>query len=304
MRTHKLNEDELRSIVRESVVKTLNEAGFFDRLRNGVGNIFKNRKKKPSVNPTSPEEEPESFQFNPDRNNWADNEGDENSSYVLGNDSNEDNQNDSHFIWDDNTNSHESTPNQNDFNQDDQPEPHVINGQPEQPQQPEEDSNNQPEPEPQPQGYQPYRVAGQGKFAGYDDNHNKQYEKTYYTEENEKVFTEQFVPAYNAINTALKQLSSLPQINGTELGDKLTYGLNGPDRINNMSAYNENMRGVDEEMKSLVDTLSSIKQKMKGALNVLGVKSSEDYQHYNMEESKLNQIIKNSINEVIKKNVS
>ena len=47
-------------------------------------------------------------------------------------------------------------------------------------------------------------------------------------------------------------------------------------------------------------TLQNLKAEMKNVLKANGVRDTEDYQHYNMEEQRIRRIVSNSLQKILK----
>ena len=289
----KLTENELRQLIRESVQASLNEAGWGDRFRN-LGNKFKNAFKRKNDDddfynyhePTSNDEEP-SYLSNYDtyepvniddeepRNETPYSYSQQPSQTITPNPINMDDWNGENY-----SNHDEEGETNGLFNQE---EPETVdlfaNNQPQQDEQPQAQPQQQAEPA-QPQ-YQ--------RGAKYHVN---------FTKENEEMFNNYITPAYNNLNNVIKSLGALRQIG--------EYNYNQASSIfntwgqNNYNGGQSAFKSVCQQIDSIMPTLQNLKAEMKNVLKANGVRDTEDYQHYNMEEQRIRRIVSNSLQKILR----
>ena len=275
----KLTENELRQLIRESVHASLNEAGWGDKFRN-LGNKFKNAFKRKNDDddfynyhePTSNDDmyEPVSIDDEEPRNETPYNYSQQPSQTITPNPINMDDWNEENY-----DNHDEEGESNGLFNQD---EPRTIdsftNIQPQQAQ-----------PQQQKEPAQPQYQRG----AKYHVN---------FTRENEEMFNQHITPTYNNLNNVIKSLGALRQIG--------EYNYNRASSIFNtwgQSNYNggqQAFKAVCQQIDSIMPTLQNLKAEMKNVLKANGVRDTEDYQHYNMEEQRIRRIVSNSLQKILK----
>ena len=275
----KLTENELRQLIRESVHASLNEAGWGDKFRN-LGNKFKNAFKRKNDDddfynyhePTSNDDmyEPVSIDDEEPRNETPYSYSQQPSQTITPNPINMDDWNEENY-----DNHDEEGESNGLFNQD---EPRTIdsftNIQPQQAQ-----------PQQQKEPAQPQYQRG----AKYHVN---------FTRENEEMFNQHITPTYNNLNNVIKSLGALRQIG--------EYNYNQASSIFNtwgQSNYNggqQAFKAVCQQIDSIMPTLQNLKAEMKNVLKANGVRDTEDYQHYNMEEQRIRRIVSNSLQKILK----
>lgn len=275
----KLTENELRQLIRESVHASLNEAGWGDKFRN-LGNKFKNAFKRKNDDddfynyhePTSNDDmyEPVSIDDEEPRNETPYSYSQQPSQTITPNPINMDDWNEENY-----DNHDEEGESNGLFNQD---EPRTIdsftNIQPQQAQ-----------PQQQKEPAQPQYQRG----AKYHVN---------FTRENEEMFNQHITPTYNNLNNVIKSLGALRQIG--------EYNYNRASSIFNtwgQSNYNggqQAFKAVCQQIDSIMPTLQNLKAEMKNVLKANGVRDTEDYQHYNMEEQRIRRIVSNSLQKILK----
>lgn len=305
----KLTENELRQLIRESVHASLNEAGWGDKFRN-LGNKFKNAFKRKNDDddfynyhePTSNDEEP-SYLSNNDmyepvsiddeepRNETPYSYSQQPSQTITPNPINMDDWNEENY------NNHDEEGESNGlFNQD---EPRTIDSFTNiQPQQDEQPQNTQQQEE-QPQNTQQQQAQPQQQ----EEPAQPQYQRgakyhVNFTRENEEMFNQHITPTYNNLNNVIKSLGALRQIG--------EYNYNQASSIFNtwgQSNYNggqQAFKAVCQQIDSIMPTLQNLKAEMKNVLKANGVRDTEDYQHYNMEEQRIRRIVSNSLQKILK----
>ena len=276
----KLTENELRQLIRESVQASLNEAGWGDRFRN-LGNKFKNafnRKnndEEPSYLSNYDTYEPVNIDDEEPRNETPYSYNQQPSQTITPNPINMDDWNGGNY-----SNHDEEGESNGLFDQD---EPRTIdsftNIQPQNTQQ------QQAQPQQQEEPAQPQYQRG----AKYHVN---------FTRENEEMFNNHITPTYNNLNNVIKSLGALRQIG--------EYNYNQASSIFNtwgQSNYNggqQAFKAVCQQIDSIMPTLQNLKAEMKNVLKANGVRDTEDYQHYNMEEQRIRRIVSNSLQKILR----
>ena len=305
----KLTENELRQLIRESVHASLNEAGWGDKFRN-LGNKFKNAFKRKNDDddfynyhePTSNDEEP-SYLSNDDmyepvsiddeepRNETPYSYSQQPSQTITPNPINMDDWNEENY------NNHDEEGESNGLF--DQDEPRTIDSFTNiQPQQDEQPQNTQQQEE-QPQNTQQQQAQPQQQ----EEPAKPQYQRgakyhVNFTRENEEMFNNHITPTYNNLNNVIKSLGALRQIG--------EYNYNKASSIFNtwgQSNYNggqQAFKAVCQQIDSIMPTLQNLKAEMKNVLKANGVRDTEDYQHYNMEEQRIRRIVSNSLQKILR----
>ena len=296
----KLTENELRQLIRESVHASLNEAGWGDRFRN-LGNKFKNAFKRKNDDddfynyhePISNDDmyEPVSIDDEEPRNETPYSYSQQPSQTIAPNPNNMDDWNEENY------NNHDEEGESNGLF--DQDEPRTIDSFTNiQPQQDEQPQNTQQQEE-QPQNTQQQQAQTQQQA----EPAQPQYQRgaTYhlnFTKENEEMFNNHITPTYNNLNNVIKSLGALRQIG--------EYNYNQASSIFNtwgQSNYNggqQAFKAVCQQIDSIMPTLQNLKAEMKNVLKANGVRDTEDYQHYNMEEQRIRRIVSNSLQKILK----
>ena len=279
----KLTENELRQLIRESVHASLNEAGWGDKFRN-LGNKFKNAFKRKNDDddfynyhePISNDDmyEPVSIDDEEPRNETPYSYSQQPSQTITPNPINMDDWNEENY------NNHDEEGESNGLF--DQDEPRTIdsftNIQPQNTQQ------QQAQPQQQEEPAKPQYQRG----AKYHVN---------FTSENEEMFNNHITPTYNNLNNVIKSLGALRQIG--------EYNYNKASSIFNtwgQSNYNggqQAFKAVCQQIDSIMPTLQNLKAEMKNVLKANGVRDTEDYQHYNMEEQRIRRIVSNSLQKIL-----
>lgn len=282
----KLTENELRQLIRESVQASLNEAGWGDRFRN-LGNKFKNafnRKnndEEPSYLSNYDTYEPVNIDDEEPRNETPYSYNQQPSQTITPNPINMDDWNGENYS------NHDEEGESNDlFNQE---EPETVdlftNNQPQQDEQPQNTQQQQAQPQQQAEPAQPQYQRG----AKYHVN---------FTKENEEMFNNHITPTYNNLNNVIKSLGALRQIG--------EYNYNQASSIfntwgqNNYNGGQQAFKSVCQQIDSIMPTLQNLKAEMKNVLKANGVRDTEDYQHYNMEEQRIRRIVSNSLQKILK----
>lgn len=292
----KLTENELRQLIRESVHASLNEAGWGDRFRN-LGNKFKNafnRKnndEEPSYLSNDDMYEPVSIDDEEPRNETPYSYNHQPSQTITPNPINMDDWNGENY-----SNHDEEGESNGLFNQE---EPETVdlfaNNQPQQDEQPQ----NTQQQEAQPQNTQQQQAQPQQQ----EEPAQPQYQRgakyhVNFTRENEEMFNQHITPTYNNLNNVIKSLGALRQIG--------EYNYNQASSIFNtwgQSNYNggqQAFKAVCQQIDSIMPTLQNLKAEMKNVLKANGVRDTEDYQHYNMEEQRIRRIVSNSLQKILK----
>ena len=293
----KLTENELRQLIRESVQASLNEAGWGDRFRN-LGNKFKNafnRKnndEEPSYLSNYDTYEPVNIDNEEPRNETPYSYSQQPSQTITPNPINMDDWNGENY-----SNHDEEGESNGLFNQE---EPETVDlfannqqqQQDEQPQntqqqeeQPQNTQQQQAQPQQQPEPAQPQYQRG----AKYHVN---------FTKENEEMFNNHITPTYNNLNNVIKSLGALRQIG--------EYNYNQASSIfntwgqNNYNGGQSAFKSVCQQIDSIMPTLQNLKAEMKNVLKANGVRDTEDYRHYNMEEQRIRRIVSNSLQKILR----
>ena len=291
----KLTENELRQLIRESVQASLNEAGWGDRFRN-LGNKFKN-----AFNRKNNDEEP-SYLSNYD-------------TYEPVNIDNEEPRNETPYSYSQQP-SQTITPNpinmddwngENYSNHDEEGESNGLFNQ-EEPETVDLFANNQPQQDEQPQNTQQQEVQPQNTQQQQSHTQQQaepaqpQYQRgakyhVNFTKENEEMFNNHITPTYNNLNNVIKSLGALRQIG--------EYNYNQASSIfntwgqNNYNGGQSAFKSVCQQIDSIMPTLQNLKAEMKNVLKANGVRDTEDYQHYNMEEQRIRRIVSNSLQKIL-----
>ena len=282
----KLTENELRQLIRESVQASLNEAGWGDRFRN-LGNKFKNafnRKnndEEPSYLSNYDTYEPVNIDDEEPRNETPYSYNQQPSQTITPNPINMDDWNGENY------NNHDEEGETNGlFNQE---EPETVdlftNNQPQQDEQPQNIQQQQAQPQQQAEPAQPQYQRG----AKYHVN---------FTKENEEMFNNHITPTYNNLNNVIKSLGALRQIG--------EYNYNQASSIfntwgqNNYNGGQSAFKSVCQQIDSIMPTLQNLKAEMKNVLKANGVRDTEDYRHYNMEEQRIRRIVSNSLQKILR----
>ena len=292
----KLTENELRQLIRESVQASLNEAGWGDRFRN-LGNKFKNafnRKnndEEPSYLSNYDTYEPVNIDNEEPRNETPYSYSQQPSQTITPNPINMDDWNGENY-----SNHDEEGETNGLFNQE---EPETVdlfaNNQPQQDEQPQ----NTQQQEEQPQNTQQQQAQPQQQ----EEPAQPQYQRgakyhVNFTRENEEMFNNHITPTYNNLNNVIKSLGALRQIG--------EYNYNKASSIFNtwgQSNYNggqQAFKAVCQQIDSIMPTLQNLKAEMKNVLKANGVRDTEDYQHYNMEEQRIRRIVSNSLQKILR----
>ena len=292
----KLTENELRQLIRESIQASLNEAGWGDRFRN-LGNKFKNafnRKnndEEPSYLSNYDTYEPVNIDNEEPRNETPYSYSQQPSQTITPNPINMDDWNGENY-----SNHDEEGESNGLFNQE---EPETVdlfaNNQPQQDEQPQ----NTQQQEEQPQNTQQQQAQPQQQ----EEPAQPQYQRgakyhVNFTRENEEMFNQHITPTYNNLNNVIKSLGALRQIG--------EYNYNQASSIFNtwgQSNYNggqQAFKAVCQQIDSIMPTLQNLKAEMKNVLKANGVRDTEDYQHYNMEEQRIRRIVSNSLQKILK----
>lgn len=291
----KLTENELRQLIRESVQASLNEAGWGDRFRN-LGNKFKNafnRKnndEEPSYLSNYDTYEPVNIDDEEPRNETPYSYNQQPSQTITPNPINMDDWNGENY-----SNHDEEGESNGLFNQE---EPETVdlfaNNQPQQDEQPQ--NTQQQEEQPQNTQQQQAQPQQQAEPAQPQYQRGAKYHVNF-TKENEEMFNQHITPTYNNLNNVIKSLGALRQIG--------EYNYNQASSIFNtwgQSNYNggqQAFKAVCQQIDSIMPTLQNLKAEMKNVLKANGVRDTEDYQHYNMEEQRIRRIVSNSLQKIL-----
>ena len=292
----KLTENELRQLIRESVQASLNEAGWGDRFRN-LGNKFKNafnRKnndEEPSYLSNYDTYEPVNIDDEEPRNETPYSYSQQPSQTITPNPINMDDWNGENY-----SNHDEEGESNGLFNQE---EPETVdlfaNNQPQQDEQPQ--NTQQQEEQPQNTQQQQAQPQQQAEPAQPQYQRGAKYHVNF-TKENEEMFNNHITPTYNNLNNVIKSLGALRQIG--------EYNYNQASSIFNtwgQSNYNggqQAFKAVCQQIDSIMPTLQNLKAEMKNVLKANGVRDTEDYQHYNMEEQRIRRIVSNSLQKILR----
>ena len=292
----KLTENELRQLIRESVQASLNEAGWGDRFRN-LGNKFKNafnRKnndEEPSYLSNYDTYEPVNIDDEVPRNETPYSYSQQPSQTITPNPINMDD-------WKgENYSNHDEEGETNGlFNQE---EPETVdlfaNNQPQQDEQPQ--NTQQQEEQPQNTQQQQAQTQQQAEPAQPQYQRGAKYHVNF-TKENEEMFNNHITPTYNNLNNVIKSLGALRQIG--------EYNYNQASSIfntwgqNNYNGGQSAFKSVCQQIDSIMPTLQNLKAEMKNVLKANGVRDTEDYQHYNMEEQRIRRIVSNSLQKILR----
>lgn len=118
-----------------------------------------------------------------------------------------------------------------------------------------------------------------------------------FSKENEDMFENHIKPTYNNLNGVIKSLTALRQIGEHNYNQASSiFGERGQQNYNGGQPA---FKAVCQQIDSIMPTLNNLKKEMKSVLMANGVRDSEDYQHYNMEEQVLRRIVNNSIQKVL-----
>ena len=286
----KLTENELRQLIRESVQASLNEAGWGDRFRN-LGNKFKNafnRKnndEEPSYLSNYDTYEPINIDDEEPRNETPYSYNQQPSQTITPNPINMDDWNGENY------NNHDEEGETNGlFNQE---EPETVDL----------FANNQPQQDEQPQNIQQQEEQPQNTQQQQAEPTQPQYQRgakyhVNFTKENEEMFNNHITPTYNNLNNVIKSLGALRQIG--------EYNYNQASSIfntwgqNNYNGGQSAFKSVCQQIDSIMPTLQNLKAEMKNVLKANGVRDTEDYQHYNMEEQRIRRIVSNSLQKILR----
>ena len=291
----KLTENELRQLIRESVQASLNEAGWGDRFRN-LGNKFKNafnRKnndEEPSYLSNYDTYEPVNIDDEEPRNETPYSYSQQPSQTITPSPINMDDWNGENYS------NHDEEGESNDlFNQE---EPETVdlfaNNQPQQDEQPQ--NTQQQEAQPQNTQQQQAQPQQQAEPAQPQYQRGAKYHVNF-TKENEEMFNNHITPTYNNLNNVIKSLGALRQIG--------EYNYNQASSIfntwgqNNYNGGQSAFKSVCQQIDSIMPTLQNLKAEMKNVLKANGVRDTEDYQHYNMEEQRIRRIVSNSLQKIL-----
>lgn len=118
-----------------------------------------------------------------------------------------------------------------------------------------------------------------------------------FSKENEDMFENHIKPTYNNLNGVIKSLTALRQIG--EYNYNQASSIFGEWGQQNYNGGQPAFKAVCQQIDSIMPTLNNLKKEMKSVLMANGVRDSEDYQHYNMEEQALRRIVNNSIHKVL-----
>ena len=118
-----------------------------------------------------------------------------------------------------------------------------------------------------------------------------------FSKENEDMFENHIKPTYNNLNGVIKSLTALRQIG--EHNYNQASSIFGEWGQQNYNGGQPAFKAVCQQIDSIMPTLNNLKKEMKSVLMANGVRDSEDYQHYNMEEQVLRRIVNNSIQKVL-----
>lgn len=141
---------------------------------------------------------------------------------------------------------------------------------------------------------------------GQGYNTNQQQQQAYrrgakyhvaFSKENEDMFENHIKPTYNNLNGVIKSLTALRQIG--EHNYNQASSIFGEWGQQNYNGGQPAFKAVCQQIDSIMPTLNNLKKEMKSVLMANGVRDSEDYQHYNMEEQVLRRIVNNSIQKVL-----
>ena len=292
----KLTENELRQLIRESVQASLNEAGWGDRFRN-LGNKFKNafnRKnndEEPSYLSNYDTYEPVNIDNEEPRNETPYSYSQQPSQTITPNPINMDDWNGENYI------NHDEEGESNGLFNQEGPETVDLfaNNQPQQDEQPQ--NTQQQEEQPQNTQQQQAQTQQQAEPAQPQYQRGAKYHVNF-TKENEEMFNNHITPTYNNLNNVIKSLGALRQIG--------EYNYNQASSIfntwgqNNYNGGQSAFKSVCQQIDSIMPTLQNLKAEMKNVLKANGVRDTEDYQHYNMEEQRIRRIVSNSLQKILR----
>ena len=118
-----------------------------------------------------------------------------------------------------------------------------------------------------------------------------------FSKENEEMFENHIKPTYNNLNGVIKSLTALRQIG--EHNYNQASSIFGEWEQQNYNGGQPAFKAVCQQIDAIMPTLNNLKKEMKSVLMANGVRDTEDYQHYNMEEQKLRKLVSNSIQKVL-----
>lgn len=118
-----------------------------------------------------------------------------------------------------------------------------------------------------------------------------------FSKENEDMFENHIKPTYNNLNGVIKSLTALRQIG--EHNYNQASSIFGEWGQQNYNGGQPAFKAVCQQIDAIMPTLNNLKKEMKSVLMANGVRDTEDYQHYNMEEQKLRKLVSNSIQKVL-----
>ena len=292
----KLTENELRQLIRESVQASLNEAGWGDRFRN-LGNKFKNAFKRknndeePSYLSNYDTYEPVNIDNEEPRNETPYSYSQQPSQTITPNPINMDDWNGENYS------NHDEEGETNGLFSQEEPETVDLfaNNQPQQDEQPQ--NTQQQEEQPQNTQQQQAQTQQQAEPAQPQYQRGAKYHVNF-TKENEEMFNNHITPTYNNLNNVIKSLGALRQIG--------EYNYNQASSIfntwgqNNYNGGQSAFKSVCQQIDSIMPTLQNLKAEMKNVLKANGVRDTEDYQHYNMQEQRIRRIVSNSLQKILK----
>lgn len=309
----KLNENDVRNIVQESVHQLMLEKGWNWR------NWFKrNNDWDDEDDDWDDEEENDDDEVQP----IGDDDDNNDSNYGMTDDEDEE-QSSSNLFPDtphvDGEFSYGGEPNSNTHIQlggkddDDSPEPIEMpqvpqfTQQPQQQQVPAQQQNDQAQDNSQQSQFPSQQQNGQGYNTNQQQQATQQPQQPAYrrgakyhvafSKENEDMFENHIKPTYNNLNGVIKSLTALRQIG--EHNYNQASSIFGEWGQQNYNGGQPAFKAVCQQIDSIMPTLNNLKKEMKSVLMANGVRDSEDYQHYNMEEQALRRIVNNSINKVL-----
>ena len=292
----KLNENDVRNIVQESVHQLMLEKGWNWR------NLFKRNNNWNDTDydwddTDDDEEEHDDYDNNYSNYGMTDDEDEEQSSSNLFPDTPHV---DGEFSYggEPNSNTHIQLGGKDD---DDSPEPIEMPQIPTQQQNDQVQDNSQqsqiPSQQQNGQGYntnQQQQATQQSQQPGY--RRGAKYHVAF-SKENEDMFENHIKPTYNNLNGVIKSLTALRQIG--EYNYNQASSIFGERGQQNYNGGQQAFKAVCQQIDSIMPTLNNLKKEMKSVLMANGVRDSEDYQHYNMEEQALRRIVNNSIHKVL-----
>lgn len=107
----------------------------------------------------------------------------------------------------------------------------------------------------------------------------------YYSQNAEGNFKKMFLPVYNTVTESLKNLTDIAGTDITVLTSKMMVDVDPMDIRVNAPQVNGNVQQAMNEIRQAVSALAAAKDYMKLALTALGVRKSEDFKYYNIQES-------------------